>query len=73
MDKHLIIDLSSICEILWSSGTFFSVKSLLTVTVMVTDFYLCVLDMDGNIFNHMMQNFVAAEPALWLDSRQPPK
>lgn len=74
MDKHVIIDLSYMCEMLWSSGTFFfSGQSLVTVMVIVTDFYLCVLDMDGNISSHMMQNFVASEPALWLDSRQPPE
>lgn len=61
-----MIDLSYICEVLWSSGAFFSFfpgKSLVTVMVMVADFYLCVLNMYGNIFSHMMQNFVAAEPA----------
>lgn len=66
MDKHVIIDVSYKCEVLWSSGTFFPGRSLVTVMVMVADFYICVLDMDGNIFNHVMQNCVATEAAFWL-------
>lgn len=43
MGKHVIIDVSSIREVLWSSGAFFFPgKSLVTVMVMVANFYISV-------------------------------
>lgn len=65
MDKHVIIDVSYICEVLWSFGAFFfSGKSLVTVIIMIADFYISVFFLK-HIYSYDAK-FVAAEPAFCL-------
>lgn len=69
MDKHVIIDVANVCEVFlefWGFFFFFWKKFINVYGNGCRFLYLCVLDMDGNIFNRVMQNFVAAEPVFWL-------